>query len=53
MQKETKYKTKTGMYHTIDKNVMKEFIELAEKKSINRSQLLEHYISDWIKKNKK
>ena len=52
MQKETKYKTKVGMYHTIDKNIMKEFIELSEKKSINRSKLLEHYISDWINKNK-
>lgn len=47
-----KYKTKIGMYHTVDKNIMNEFIELAKKKSINRSQLLEHYILDWIKKNK-
>jgi hypothetical protein len=52
MHKETKYKTKTGMYHTIDKKIMEEFIELAKIKSINRSQLIEHYISDWIKKNK-
>lgn len=53
MQKESKYKTKIGMYHTIDKNIMKEFIELTEKKSINRSKLLEHYIADWIQNNRK
>jgi len=52
MEIKGKYKTKVGMYNTINKDVMNEFIELSQKKSINRSQLLEHYIIDWIKKNK-
>ena len=47
-----KYKTKIGIYSTIDVEVMKEFDRVCDKKAINRSKLLENFIKQWIEENK-
>ncbi len=37
---------------TIDKEIVKEFTEIAKKKAINKSALIENYIKQWIQENK-
>ena len=42
-------KTKT---FTIDENILKDFIEIANKNSLNKSLFIENAIKDYINKNK-
>lgn len=48
----TEYKTKTKVNYSIDKEVCKQFGILSKQKAINKSQLIELFIIDWIKNNK-
>jgi metal-responsive CopG/Arc/MetJ family transcriptional regulator len=45
--------TKLQITYTVDKAVLKKFAELTESMCINRSQLIENYIKDWIKSQEK
>jgi len=47
-----KYKTKIGMYTTIDINVMNEFKRLSDENAINRSKLIENFLKQYIKEHK-
>lgn len=52
MQPRNKYKTKIGMYSTIDVDVFEKFIKLANEKSINRSDLITKFLKKWTEDNK-
>ncbi len=38
--------------HTIDKDILKEFNEIAKEGSFNRSALVEKFMKNWIKEQK-
>ena len=43
--------TKSKLNLTIDKEIHKMFNKVAKEKCINKSQLIEMYIGNWIKEN--
>jgi hypothetical protein len=45
--------TKTKTNYSIDKGVLIEFNDLTKKCAINKSALLQQFMIDWIKNNKK
>lgn len=43
---------KKKVNYNIDVKVLNDFIELAKNKAVNKSQLIENFIKEWILKNK-
>jgi len=47
------YLTRIKVSYSVDKSLIKEFNKLAKEHAINKSGLMELFIKQWIKENKK
>jgi len=43
---------KKKVNYNVSESIIKDFNELAKKKAINKSQLIENFIEGWVEKNK-
>lgn len=46
------YSTKIKVNYSVNKDIIKKFDKLTKEKAINKSRLIEIFISEWIEKNK-